>query len=210
MNEMIRYFQDGGFWMYPILAASAFAVAIVLERVVYYYIHCRVNAKALLTEVTKLVRNGDAEKARKLCASMKNPLAQTVEAAIWHFIQNESDQEIQNGVDEVGLRELPRIQRRTHYLGLFANMATLLGLLGTIFGLQQAFGAIATVDPSQKASILAHGINVAMNTTSLGLIVAVPCMIAFSMLGAKANSIIEEIDESSVRLLNFLFSLRQE
>ncbi len=209
MEYFIRYYQDGGVWMHPIAIASAFAFAIILERAWFYYVHCRVNAKALLTEVTKLIRNGEAEKARKLCASMKNPLSLILEAAIWHFLQNESEQEIQNGVDEVGLRELPRIQRRTHYLSLFANISTLGGLLGTIFGLQDAFTSIATADPAQKAVVLARGINIALNTTSMGLIVAIPCMVAYSMLGAKSNTIIEEIDESSVRLMNFLFSLRK-
>lgn len=117
--------------------------------------------------------------------------------------------EIQNAIDEVGLRELPKIQKRTHYLSLFANISTLMGLLGTIFGLQTAFRALATADPAQKAAVLAKGISMAMNTTAMGLAVAIPCMIIFSILGAKANTIIEEIDESAVRLLNFLFSQRR-
>ena len=149
------------------------------------------------------------EKARQICARTKSPLSVILESALWHYQQQEPDQEIQNAIDEVALRELPRIQRRTHYLSLFANIATLLGLLGTIFGLQDAFGALTAADPSQKASVLAKGIAIAMNTTALGLIVAIPCMISFSILGAKANTIIEEIDESSVRLLNFLFSQRR-
>ncbi|MCX7726938.1 MAG: MotA/TolQ/ExbB proton channel family protein [Chitinispirillaceae bacterium] len=206
---MIRFFKDGGVWMYPILCISAFAVAVILERVFYYYIHCRVNAKALLTQITRMVRNGDVEKARQLCTKTKTPLAAILESALWHFQQQEPDHEIQNAVDEIALRELPKIQRRTHYLSLFANISTLLGLLGTIFGLQEAFGALAAADPSQKATVLARGIAIAMNTTALGLIVAVPCMVFFSILGAKANTIIEEIDESSVRLLNFLFAQRR-
>ncbi len=209
MEAVAKFFQEGGVWMYVLAGVSAFAIAVTLERFIYYYIVCRVNAKALLTQVTRLVRNGEIEKARKLCASMKSPLATILESALWHFIQQESDQEIQNAVDEVGLRELPRIQRRTHYLSLFANIATLMGLLGTIFGLQQAFGALATADPSQKASVLAKGIAMAMNTTAMGLMVAIPCMVMFSFLGAKANGLIEEIDESSVRLLNFLFAQRR-
>jgi biopolymer transport protein ExbB/TolQ len=196
-------------WMYIIAGVSAFAIAIVIERLLYYYIHSRINAKALLTQITKHVRSGETENARKLCANMKAPLAIILESAIWHFMQQESDQEIQNAVDEVGLRELPKIQRRTHYLSLFANISTLMGLLGTIFGLQQAFGALATADPSQKATVLAQGIAMAMNTTAMGLMVAVPCMVMFSILGSKANSLIEEIDESSVRLLNFLFAQRR-
>jgi biopolymer transport protein ExbB len=209
MEGVVRFFKEGGTWMYPLIAISAFALAVILERLFYYYIHCRLNAKALLTQITRLVRNGDVEKARQLCAKTKTPLTSILESALWHFQQQEPDHEIQNAVDEIALRELPRIQRRTHYLSLFANVATLLGLLGTIFGLQEAFGALAAADPSQKATVLARGIAIAMNTTALGLIVAVPCMITFSILGSKANALIEEIDESSVRLLNFLYAQRR-
>ncbi|HLV30999.1 MAG TPA: MotA/TolQ/ExbB proton channel family protein [Chitinispirillaceae bacterium] len=209
MEAIARFFQEGGLWMYPIVAVSAFSLAVMLERLIYFYFHCRNNAKALLTQITRFVRNNELEKARHICMKTKTPLSAILESALWHFQQQEPDQEIQNAVDEIALRELPRIQKRTHYLSLFANISTLLGLLGTIFGLQQAFGALAAADPSQKATVLAQGIAIAMNTTALGLIVAIPCMIGYSVLGAKANSIIEEIDESSVRLLNFLFALRR-
>lgn len=209
METVARFFQDGGVWMYILAGVSACAIAVSLERLIYYYLHCRVNAKTFLTQITRLIRNGETEKSRKICASMKSPLAIILESALWHFIQNESDQEIQNAVDEVGLRELPKIQRRTHYLSLFANISTLMGLLGTIFGLQAAFSALATADPSQKAAVLAKGISMAMNTTAMGLIVAIPCMVMFSILGAKANTLIEEIDESSVRVLNFLYAQRR-
>lgn len=209
MEAIGRFFQEGGVWMYPIAVVSVFAVAVALERLFYYYIHCRINAKALLTQITRYVRNGDIEKARQICAKTKTPLSTILESALWHYQQQEPDQEIQNAIDEVALRELPRIQRRTHYISLFANISTLLGLLGTIFGLQDAFGALTAADPAQKATVLARGIAIAMNTTALGLIVAIPCMILFSILGAKANTIIEEIDESSVRLLNFLFAQRR-
>jgi biopolymer transport protein ExbB/TolQ len=209
MNDIAVFFREGGFWMYPIAAVSALSIAVTLERLLYYYIFCRINGKALLTQVTRLVRNGEAEKARKICAGIKAPMAIILESALWHYLQQETEQEIQNAVDEVGLRELPKIQRRTHYISLFANISTLMGLLGTIFGLQQAFSALATVDPQQKAVVLAKGISIAMNTTALGLIVAIPCMVMYSILGAKANNLIEDIDESSVRLLNFLFSQRR-
>ena len=210
MDSIARFFQEGGIWMYILAGVSAVALAVVAERLIYFYVHCRVNAKALLSQITRLVRNGEAEKARKICSGLKNPLATILESALWHFLQNESDNEIQNAMDEVGLRELPRIQHRTHYISLFANISTLMGLLGTIFGLQAAFSALATADPSQKATVLAKGISMAMNTTAMGLMVAIPCMIMFSILGSKANSIIEEIDESSVRFLNFLFAIRHQ
>ena len=131
-----------------------------------------------------------------------------LESALWHFEQGLSNEEIQNAVDETALRELPKIQRRTHYLSLIANVATLMGLLGTITGLISAFNALATADPAQKATLLALGISQAMNTTAFGLMVGIPNMIAFSVLSSKANILIEDIDESSVRLLNFLFVQR--
>jgi biopolymer transport protein ExbB/TolQ len=210
LQTIAHFFREGGFWMYPIVAASAFALAVSAERAYYYYVRSRVNAKAMLTQVTRLVRNGEAEKARLLCSKMKNPLAMIVESALWHYIQQETDQEIQNAVDEIALRELPKIQRRTHYLSLFANLSTLLGLLGTIFGLQAEFASLATADPSQKATMLAQGIAIALNCTAFGITIAVFCMIMYSVLGSKANTIIEEIDESSVRLLNFLFAQRRQ
>jgi biopolymer transport protein ExbB len=209
MDEMVRFFKDGGFWLYPLVAISAFAIAVLLERCFYYYIHCRINAKALLTQLTRLVRNGDVEKARQLCAKTKTPLSAILESALWHFQQQEPDNEIQNAVDEIALRELPRIQHRIHYLSLFANISTLLGLLGTVFGLQEAFTALSAADPSQKATVLARGIALAMNTTAAGLIVAIVNMIAYSILGSKSNNLIEEIDECSVRFLNFLFAQRR-
>jgi len=209
MEAVARFFQDGGAWMYVLAGVSAFAIAVALERAWYFYVHCRVDAKELLTQITRLVRSGEPEKARVLCQKLKGPLAAILESSLWHFQQQEPDQEIQNAVDEVALRELPKIQKRTHYLSLFANISTLIGLLGTIFGLQEAFAALGTADPSQKAEVLAKGIAMAMNTTAMGLMVAVPCMIFFSILGAKSNTLIEQIDESSVRILNFLYAQRR-
>ncbi len=209
MNGLARIFQEGGPFMYAIAGVSALAVSIMIERTYYYMFRCRINAKNFLREVTRLVRGDKVEEARKLCEKNKAPMSQIVESALWHFEQGESDQEIQNAVDEIALREIPKINKRTHYLSLFANISTLLGLLGTIQGLIISFDSLATADASQKASLLAGGIAVAMNTTAMGLVVAIPCMIAFSVLGSKANSVIEEIDESSVRILNFLFAQRR-
>ncbi|MCU0608804.1 MAG: MotA/TolQ/ExbB proton channel family protein [Chitinispirillaceae bacterium] len=209
LQFLAEWFTNGGVWMYPIAAISAFSIAIVCERLVFYYVKCRLNAKALMTQIVRLVRNDELDKARQLCAKTKSPLSVILESALWHYQQQEPDQEIQNAVDEVALRELPRIQRRTHYLSMFANISTLLGLLGTIFGLQEAFSSLSAADPSQKATLLSKGIAIGLNTTALGLIVAVPNMVLYSILGAKANTIIEEIDETSVRLLNFLYAQRR-
>ncbi|OGS37212.1 MAG: hypothetical protein A2293_15145 [Elusimicrobia bacterium RIFOXYB2_FULL_49_7] len=207
-ENIAKFMQEGGPFMWVILGVSAFGLAIMMERGFFLYIRCRTNSKSLLASLTKLVRSDKVGDARKLCTQLKSPLAVLLESALWHFEQGLSNEEIQNAVDETALRELPKIQRRTHYLSLIANVATLMGLLGTITGLISAFNALATADPAQKATLLALGISQAMNTTAFGLMVGIPNMIAFSVLSSKANILIEDIDESSVRLLNFLFVQR--
>ncbi len=127
MDVIIRYFKEGGVWMYPILIVSAFALAVMFERVFYYYIHCRINAKALLTQITRMVRNGDVEKARQLCARTKTPLSAILESALWHFQQQEPDHEIQNAVDEIvhPVNSLPE-----QFQLLLAVLVELVGVIG--------------------------------------------------------------------------------
>jgi biopolymer transport protein ExbB len=206
---LAKHFEAGGQFMFAIAAVQAFSIAVFLERFFFLYFRCRVNAKNLLGEVTKLIKAGRLGDARRLCIKTKAPIGAIVESAIWSFEQGYGEREVQNAVDETALRELPKIQKRTHYLSMAANVATLLGLLGTITGLMKSFGALAAADPAQKATLLAKGISEFMEATAYGLITAIPCLIAFSVLGAKATGLIEEIDESSVRLLNMLSVLRE-
>ena len=203
-----KFFQEGGNFMFVILAGSAFGLAISAERLYFLYLRCRVNSRTLLSSITKLVRTDKVGEARKLCTQSKAPLSIILESALWHFEQGLPNEEIQNAVDETALRELPKVQHRTHYLALLANVSTLLGLLGTVTGLIGAFGALSAADPSQKATLLARGIAESMNCTAFGLLVGIPCMIAHSIIQSKGSQIIEEIDECSVRLLNFLFIQR--
>jgi biopolymer transport protein ExbB len=208
MEGIAKFFESGGSFMYVILSVSAFGVAVIIERLYYLHIRCRINAKNLLATLTRLVRTDKVDEARKLCLKSKSPLAVILESALWHYEQGLSNEEIQNAVDETALRELPRVHKRTHYLALLSNVSTLLGLLGTITVLIQAFDALSAADPSQKSVLLSKGIAESMNCTAFGLIVGIPCMVAHSILQAKSGQIIEEIDESSVRLLNFLFIQR--
>ena len=208
METIAKFFESGGSFMYVILGVSCFGIAVLIERIYYLNVRCRINSKNLLATITRLVRTDKVGEARKLCMQSKAPLAVILESAIWHFEQGLSNEEIQNAVDETALRELPRVNKRVHYLALLSNVSTLLGLLGTISGLIQSFDALASADPSQKSTLLSKGISESMSCTAFGLMVGIPCMVAHSVLQAKASEIIEEIDESSVRLLNFLFIQR--
>lgn len=209
-TKIAKFIDEGGIINYVILGILALALAISLERAWFFYFKCRVNSKKLLADLSSLIRKDKVGEARKLASRTSTPLGYILEAGIWKYEQTASDQEIKEAIEEVSLRELPKLQQRTHYLSLFANLATLFGLLGTIFGLQEAFRALDAADPSQKSKLLAQGIAVAMNTTAVGLICAMPCMIAFSWLGAKANEILEQVDETTLRLVNFLSQQRKQ
>ncbi len=196
------FYREGGIFMHFILAVSVIGVAIAIERWLVLMHMYTVDSRALWGKVSRLIMEGEMEKARGLCKDTKVPLLRVLSAGI--MASSKSERDIQDAVDEVALEVLPLIDKRIPYLASLANIATLLGLLGTIQGLIQSFHAIGGADPTQKAAILAVGIAIALNTTFFGLIVAIPLLIMHSFYQAKAHRILSEIDEFSVKLINLL------
>jgi len=204
-----KFVEEGGPVEYFILGLLALGLSVIFERMWFFFIKCRINAKKLLADTTALIRKDKLAEARKLCGQTRTPLGLILEAGIWKYEQAAGPDEIKDALEEVALREVPRLQKRTHYLGLLANLCTLVGLLGTIFGLQEAFSALESADPSQKSKLLAKGITLALNATALGLISAMICMAAFTWLGSKCNHLLEQIDETVLRLVNFFNAQRK-
>lgn len=204
LNRIAHFVSEGGAVEYFILGLLSVGLSIAGERYWFFFMKCRINSKKLLADLTALIRKDRVGEARKLAGQNGTPLGQILEAGIWKFEQAGTNQEIKDAIDEVALREVPRMQKRTHYLGLIANLSTLVGLLGTIFGLQEAFSALESADPSQKSKLLAKGITLALNATALGLLSAMVCMAFFTYLGTKSNQLLEQIDEAVLRLVNFL------
>ncbi|MEW6490660.1 MAG: MotA/TolQ/ExbB proton channel family protein [Thermodesulfobacteriota bacterium] len=195
--------------MYPITLALGLGLAVVLERLYVLLVRFNVDGRKFYSELRPLIERGDLEAARDLCGDAPLPriLRAGIEAALGGAARapNPSyERAIQNAVDEEALAVIPGVQKRTHYLSMIANVSTLMGLLGTILGLMQAFQAVAGADPSQKAAMLAQGISMAMNTTAYGLIVAIPCMASYAFLQSKSGKIVDEIDEYSVKVINLL------
>jgi biopolymer transport protein ExbB/TolQ len=209
LMRIAKFINEGGAVEYVILGLLGLGFSVILERAWFLFLKCRVNSKKLLADASALIRKDKFADARKLCSQTGTPLGLILEAGIWKFEQAATPEEIKDALEEVSLREVPRLQKRTHYLGLLANLCTLVGLLGTIFGLQEAFSALESADPSQKSKLLAKGITLALNATALGLISAMICMSAFSWLGSKANELLEQIDETVLRLVNFLGAQRK-
>jgi biopolymer transport protein ExbB len=203
MGQIADAFRDGGVWMILILLVSIVALGIVIERFVILFFKFNINANAFMAQVQKLVMAGNVDRAIKLCnAAPKAALPRVVKAGLTRA--NKGEVQIQNAIEEATLEVTPQITRRTPALLALANIATLLGLLGTIAGLIEAFEALEDAPPEDRQRLLAGGIALAMNTTAFGLIVAIPTMLAHLFLSGIAKKIVEEIDQHSVRLENLL------
>lgn len=207
--ESFRWEADGASYMYAILVVGAFAAAIAIERFYFLMVRSNINASKFMSEIRKLVRAGEYKKALALCdAAPEKALAQVVGASLRRVAEQEVTdfRAIQNSVDESTLEVIPRLNQRTSFLAMLANVATLLGLMGTIWGLILAFKAVSSpgIDAAEKARMLAAGISAAMNTTLMGLAVAIPAVLIYTFLFNKTAKIIDEIDEHTVKLINLL------
>jgi biopolymer transport protein ExbB/TolQ len=207
-SKIAEFFRKGGPAMWVILVILAAGMAIFVERFIFLFFVANIKPEEFMARISELIRKGSIEGAIAEASERDAPLARIIEAALRNYRGTERD--IQNAVDEMALAELPRLNARTSYLAMFANISTMVGLLGTIFGLIQAFAAVAAADPETKSTLLANGISQAMNTTAFGLIGAIPQLIAHSFLTAKTDRLVDDIDRYSVMVINMLGQARKE
>lgn len=203
LQPIALFFTTGGIFMWLILAILAGAVAVIAERTIYYTLRCR-NAPHMVTRIAEALNEDRTTDALTIVRENSAPVNIILEVALERYNQKFNYDDIQKGVEETAIKEVPKISSRLNYLALFANISTLAGLLGTIFGLQQSFSSLGLAAAAQKATMLASGISQAMNTTAFGLIVAIPCMIAYSVLTNKKASLLEDLDEAVVKTMNYL------
>ena len=202
--------SDSAFlFMYAIALFAALAMAIGIERFYYILIRSNINADKFMAEIRKLVAGGNMDRAIALCDKGKQKaLPFVVLRGLKRAIESDAldFRAIQNAVDEGTLEVIPKLQERTNYLSMFANVATLTGLMGTIFGLILAFNAVGGegIPEADKTRFLAAGISAAMNTTIFGLMVAIPSLIVYTFLTNASTKIIDEMDEHLVKLINLI------
>ncbi len=194
--------SPGSFVMWIILFLAFAIVAIVIERGWYLYLKCGTSSGSFMAGISKYLKAGDYEKAIKYSSSLTTPLAKGVTAILKN--RGQSTKQVQKSVDEVFLTEAPKITRNIGIINVMANLSTMLGLTGTIFGLMMAFDAIANVPAAQRAQALATGISVAMSTTLFGLLVAIPGILAQGILAGKSDKVVEEMDEKTAKLVNLI------
>ncbi len=191
--------------MHPILVALVFVLGLAIDRVITLYFRANLDKEAFLQGLKKHIYAGDLDKAISFTSGQKKtPLTAVIKSGLINVPKGEAD--VQAAMDEATLRESPKLERRTGYLAMIGNVATLLGLLGTIVGLIGAFGAVANANPADKATILSQGISEAMYCTAFGLSVAIPALILYSVLQGRTQSMVDDINESAVAVLNLIIA----
>ena len=187
--------------MWPIFFLSIFAVGVITERVVYLR-RSTIDKDKLLALLKQQIMAGNIQGAIKLCSGNSTPLTRIVQAGLMKT--NRPIEEIEAAMEEASLRELPQIEKRTGYLAMIGNLATLAGLLGTITGLIKSFAGVAGVDPAQKATQLAKGISEAMNCTAFGLGTGITAILFFAVLNGKTQAILDDVSEVKAQVVNLL------
>jgi biopolymer transport protein ExbB len=202
---IVTFFTTGGIFMYPILAVCAVGGAIAVERLITLKLVTSKN-RAMWSKLEPLVAQREFEQARELTAKDNSTISQLLNVGLERQGGVRRRDDIEIAMEECMMEILPQLEKRTAYVGLAANIATLLGLLGTIMGLIQAFTAVANANPAEKADLLSASISVAMNTTAFGLLVAIPLLVMHTVLSQRTGQIVAALERASVKLLNAVHS----
>lgn len=205
-QQFASFMQEGGFWMYPILVTLVAGIAISIERFLYLNKVEKVN-KTIWAETFPLLTKGQLKAALEKVQKSDSALGLMLTNGITRSLTARRQEEVEMAMDEALMESLPRLEKRTHYLSTLANVATLLGLLGTIIGLIHAFTAVASADPSEKANMLSAAVGEAMNCTAFGLVTAIPLLVVFSVLQAKTGQAVESLEAASIKFLNVIRQL---
>ena len=206
MYSVVKFFVTGGPFMYPILIVFSVGIAIAIERYITLT-QVRRRNDGMWTKLQPALARGDFEKARELTNKDDSTVSRLLSMGLARQGAVRRREEIEIAMEESMMEIIPKLEKRTAYIALGASIATLLGLLGTIMGLIQAFTAVANANPAEKADLLSASISVAMNTTAFGLIAAIPLLVTHSVLTAKTGEIVDSLEMASVKTLNVITTL---
>ncbi len=202
-SSLVEFFQAGGLFMYPIVVVLALGVAIAAERYIYLTA-ARATNQRVWKKVMPLLMDGNYSQAVAVTEKSKAGLSRILRYGLDRTGSSVHRGDVEVAMEEGLMETVPRLEKRTHYLATFANIATLLGLLGTIMGLIQAFTAVANANPAEKADMLSASISVAMNTTAFGLMAAIPLLLIYTVLQTKTTELVDSLEMASVKFLNIL------
>ncbi|MBA1146440.1 MotA/TolQ/ExbB proton channel family protein [Ectothiorhodospiraceae bacterium WFHF3C12] len=210
IESMLRFFQQGGAFMVPIAIVLGLGLAIALERYIYLSLAKATNRR-VWNQIMPMLQQGKFREAVNKANSSKAAIGKIMSYGLNRMGATRRREDVELAMEEGLMEAIPRLERRTHYLATLANIATLLGLLGTIIGLINAFTAVAEANPAEKADMLSASISVAMNTTAFGLMAGIPLLLIHSVLQTKATEVVDSLEMASVRVMNMLMERgRQE
>ena len=202
MQGLAQFLEQGGTLMYVNLVVSIITLAIIIDRAIFFLGKGSVNAKAFLEQIRKLVLANNIDRAVKLCSATEAPVAQVARAGLQRVHRGEIA--IAQAIEETLVDVTPLLKKRVQILWSIANIATLVGLLGTVIGLIRAFGAVSAAKPEERSALLAKGISEALNNTAMGLGIAVTCIIAHAFLSSASKKQVGDLEGFALKLENLL------
>jgi biopolymer transport protein ExbB len=208
-HMIVRFFQGGGAFMFPIALVLVMGLSIAIERYIYLS-SVALRNRRLWNEIVPVLSQGNFRQVVQITSRSDSAIGQILNYGLARIQAARRRDDIEKAMEESLMEVVPRLEKRTHYLATFANLATLLGLLGTVIGLINAFAAVATVNPAEKANLLSASISVAMNCTAFGLMSAVPMLFIHAWLQTKTTELIDSLEMASVKFLNAVTERRPE
>ena len=202
MQAIAEFIEKGGTMMYLNIGVSVIVIALVIDRFIFFLGKSSVNARAFLEQIRKLVLANNVDRAVKLCSATSAPVAQVAKAGLQRMHKGEIA--IAQAIEETLVDVTPLLKKRVQILWSLANIAVLIGLLGTVLGLITAFDAVSAAKPEEKTAMLSQGIAHALNNTAMGLGIAVSCIIAHAILSAFSKKQVSDLEAFSLKLENLL------
>jgi biopolymer transport protein ExbB len=200
-DTAVKFFQDCGLFIYPSLLIMSLGLAIAIERFVFLR-RARSDNRALWEQVQPLLGQGQLKQVQSLASGSDAALGKLVANGLDRLQSSKKREDIDAAMEEGMMEIVPRLEKRTHYIATFANVITLVGLLGTIMGLIKAFTAVAQVNPAEKAELLSASISIAMNNTAFALMVAIPFLLVHAFLQARTSEIVDGLEAAKISFLN--------
>ena len=209
LNTAIKFFQDCGLFIYPSVLIMALGVAIAIERFIFLR-NARSQNRAVWAQMLPMLQKGQFKEVLGLTSRSDSAVGKIVNYGLTRM-QSPGRREDFDAAMEEGMMEIvPRLEKRTHYIATFANVITLVGLLGTIIGLIKGFTAVAQVNPAEKAELLSASISIAMNNTAFALMVAIPFLLIHAFLQARTSEIVDGLEAAKISFLNLVQRVKAE
>lgn len=208
LSTMLAFFQKGGMFMYPILVVFIAGVSIAVERWFQLARTRSVNRK-MWNKLYPMLTKGQFTAVRQALGKDQSAISQMLGMGLARHSAARRREDVEIAMEEAMMEIIPRLEKRTPYVALLSNIATLLGLLGTIMGLIEAFTAVAAANPAEKADLLSASISVAMNTTAFGLMAAIPMLLMHAKLMSTTGQIVDSLEMASVKALNSISTYQQ-